>query len=338
MRLPRGKIPKEILEEFVFKNLGVRREEVILGPSAGIDGAVINTGDKSLIVSMDPITGALEKIGWLAVNVNANDIATFGVKPAFFLSCIMLPERSDDRIIKTVSVQMGEAAKALKIAIIGGHCETTQDLPSPIVVGCAFGFAEKGRFVTAGGAKPGDSLILTKTAGIEGTAILATDRKKQLKKALSEEALQEAADFYDQISVVKDALAVFRTGAVHAMHDPTEGGIAGGMHEMADASRLGFEVYEERIPIRFETSKICRFFRIDPLQLIASGSLLVAVESSQVESALGSLQEAEIPAQTVGKFNSNPSKRILMRKNGKAENMVRTKSDHLWKALKKGDN
>lgn len=135
MKLPPGKIPIDILKQVVFKNLGAEHREVILGPSAGIDGAVIDVGDKSIVVSTDPITGATERIGWLAVNVNANDIATFGCEPAFLLSCILLPENSDEAIVKTISTQMNRAATDLRIAIVGGHCETTPGLKNPIVVG-----------------------------------------------------------------------------------------------------------------------------------------------------------------------------------------------------------
>ena len=184
MTLPPGKIPIDILKEVVFKNLGAKRKEVVLGPTAGVDGAVLDLGEKSVIVSMDPITGAVERIGWLAVNVNANDIATFGVEPAFLFSCLMLPEGADKHMVETISTQMGEAAAELGIAIVGGHCESTPKLVNPIVVGCIMGFTEKGKYVTAAGAKAADKLILTKSAGIEGTAILASDRGTELKKNL----------------------------------------------------------------------------------------------------------------------------------------------------------
>ena len=274
MKLPPGKIPIDLLKEVVFRNLGAERGEVVLGPAAGVDGAVLDVGSKNAIVSMDPITGAVERIGWEAININANDVATFGVEPAFFFSCLMLPEGSDSKIIETISAQMHAAAKTLGIAIVGGHCESTPGLASPIVVGCIMGLTEKGKYVTAAGTKAGDKLILTKSAGIEGTAILATDREEQLKKVLSPTVLESAKGFYNQISVVKDALTAYKTGGVHAMHDPTEGGILNGIHEMADAACLGVRVFEEKIMVEPETTKICRFYEIDPLQLISSGHCL----------------------------------------------------------------
>jgi hydrogenase maturation factor len=335
MKLAHGKIPIDILESVVFKNLGIRRREVVLGPSAGIDGAVINVGNKSLVVSTDPITGAIELIGWLAVNINANDIATFGVEPAFLLSCILLPENADMKTVETISGQMGKAAKELGIAIVGGHCEVTPGLANPIVVGCTIGMTEKGNYVTAAGAKQGDKIILTKTAGIEGTAVLASDKENQLKKVVSATTLRNAKRFYDQISVVKDAITAFKTGAVHAMHDPTEGGVAGGIHEMADASHLGFRVHKKKIPVRPETTEICNFFEIDPLQLTASGSLLIAVERDSADRVVGILSNEGITAEVIGEFLPSVEERIIIQEDGSSENLVRPVSDHLWSALEK---
>jgi hydrogenase maturation factor len=335
MKLPPGKIPIDILKEVVFKNLGAERKEVTVGPTAGIDGAVLDIGNKSLIVSMDPITGAVERIGWLAVNVNANDIATFGVEPEFLFSCILLPENADRKIVETICTQMNAAAKDLGIAIVGGHCESTPGLTNPIVVGCVMGLTEKGRYITAGGAKPRDNLILTKSAGIEGTAILASDRESELKKTVSTTVLQNAKNFYGQISVVKDALTAYNTGGVHAMHDPTEGGVAGGIHEMADASGLGVKVFEREILVRSETAKICSYFGIDPLQLISSGALLISTEAKAAGEIIENLEQQQIDASIIGEFLESTDQRLLIRKDGSSQVLPRPLSDHLWTALRR---
>ncbi|MFZ0965299.1 MAG: AIR synthase family protein [Candidatus Bathyarchaeia archaeon] len=332
-KLSFGKVPLDILKEVVFKNLGIKRDEVVLGPSAGFDGAVIDIGNKSLIVSMDPITGAIERIGWLAVNINANDVATFGVEPAFFFSCILLPEKADRKTVETICVQMNEAAKDLGMAIVGGHCEVTPGLTNPIVVGCAMGLTEKGNYVTAGGAKLRDKLILTKSAGIEGTAILAADREEQLKKVLKPTMLQNAKKFYNNISVVKDALTAFKTGGVTAMHDPTEGGVSGGIHEMADASNLGVKIFEEKIHVQPETSKICEFFHVDPLQLISSGALLISAKPEFADKIIGELEQKKIYASIIGEFLEKSRHRLILRKNGETQTLPRPISDHLWLAL-----
>ncbi len=333
MKLPPGKIPIDILKDVVFKNLGTARSEVILGPAAGVDGAVLDFGNKNAIVSMDPITGAVERVGWEAINVNANDVATFGVEPAFFFSCIMLPENADSKIVETISTQMHKAAKELGIAIVGGHCESTPGLENPIVVGCIMGLTEKGKYVTAAGTKAGDKLILTKSAGIEGTAILASDREVQLTKTFTSTLLDSAKGFYKQISIVKDALTAYRAGGVHAMHDPTEGGILNGIHEMADAAGLGVRVFEEKITIEPETAKICRFYEIDPLQLISSGALLIAADPQATNKIIDSLGQEHIYADVIGEFNPTPNKRIIIHKDDSPEILPRPTSDHLWIAL-----
>jgi hydrogenase maturation factor len=333
MKLPLGKIPIDILQNTVFKNLGTNRTEVILGPTAGVDGAVLEIGDKSVIVSMDPITGAVERIGFEAVNVNANDVATFGVQPAFIFSCIMLPKDADSQIVETINTQMSKAAKEHGIAIVGGHCESTPNLTNPIVVCCIMGLTKKGEYITTAGAKEGDKLILTKSAGIEGTAILATDREAQLSEVLNSEMLQAAKELYKQISVVKDALTAYQTGGVHAMHDPTEGGIFNGIHEMADAASLGVRVFEEKIVVRPETTEICRYFKIDPLQLISSGALLIAAEPKATSKIIETLKQQGIYATVIGEFNSDPKKRDLELKTGMLQTLPRPVSDQLWTAL-----
>jgi hydrogenase maturation factor len=335
LALPSGKVPIEVLQKIIFKHLGVKRKEIVLGPHVGVDGAVVEVGNKVLITSMDPITGALERIGWLAVNVNANDIATFGIRPTLFSSCILLPPGATDATIETISKQMDTAAKKLEIAIIGGHCETTPGITHPIIVGTAMGITKKNNYVTSGGAKPGNSLILTKGAGIEGTAILATDRKELLQRQFSQTFLSRATDFFDCISIVEEAVSAFETGGVTAMHDPTEGGVAGGIQEMADASKVGVKVFETKIPIQKETLEICKFFKIDPLQLISSGALLIAAKHAFAESIVETLKKRGINASIIGEFLKEPDKRVLVSTNGSKSSFVRPFSDHLWMALKR---
>lgn len=334
MALQSGKVPVEILQKIIFKHLGAKRKEVILGPQIGVDGALVEIGNKVLISSMDPITGALERIGWLAVNVNANDIATFGVRPSLFSSCMLLPPGTTGATIDTISKQMDLAAKKIEMAIIGGHCETTPGIAHPIIVGTAMGVAAKNHYVTSSGAKPGDSLILTKGAAIEGTAILAADRKELLRRRFSRAFLSRAVGFFRRISVVEDALLAFKTGDVMAMHDPTEGGVAGGIQEMADASNTGVRVIESRILIEKETAEICEFFKIDPLQLISSGALLIAAKQTAAERIVTTLKKHGINSSVIGEFLKDPNRRDLVGKDDITKPLVRPVSDHLWKALR----
>jgi len=336
LKLPYGKVPPEVLEETVFKRLGARRKDVILGPAAGEDGAVIEVGDKLVVSTVDPITGATERLGWLAVNICANDVATFGVKPAFYSSCILLPENYGEETLETISEQIDRAAKKLGIAVIGGHTEVTPGLTHPVVVGQCMGVTEKGRYVTSGGAKPGDALILTKSAGLEGTAILAADCYEELRKSFDETFLESAKGFFEKISVVEEAVSAFEAGGVNAMHDPTEGGVAGGIHELADASNLGVKVFEEKIPVAKETYEICSFFEIDPLQLISSGALLIAAKPEFAEKIVERIVNRGIDASIIGKFLNSLEDRVLVRRDGSETSLVRPRSDHLWRALETG--
>ena len=333
MKLPSGKVPKSILQKVVYGRLGASRREVVVGPAFGLDGAVIELGEKALITSMDPITGAIERIGWLAVNINANDVSTFGVEPAFFSSCLLLPETSSEETVMTICEQMDIAAKKLNVSITGGHSEVTPMLSFPIVVGCCMGITENERYVTSRDAKPGNLLILTKSVGLEGTAILAADRFDQLSKKLQRSMLTRAQRFFDDISVVNEAVLAFKTGCVTAMHDPTEGGVIGGILEMAVASEVGFRVFEEAISIAKETREICKFFEIDPLQLIASGSLLIAAERERADELLTVLRKNGVVASIIGEFLPSTVEREIMRHDGRTEQLEAPSCDHLWVAL-----
>ncbi len=330
-----GKVPAEILQEVVFKNLGTHRSDVILGPAVGEDAAILRVGEETAIVATDPITGAEEWLGWLAVNVGANDVATCGVEPRWFSSCLLLPRDSKKELIEKICSQMDEAARQLNMAIIGGHCEITPGIEHPLVIGCSIGLADHGRYVTSSGAQVGNRIIMTKGAGIEGTAILATDRRTHLRQAFSRSFLQRAGNFFTKISVVKDALTAFRTGGVSAMHDPTEGGIAGGLHEIADAANVGFQVYEDKILIPEETKKICGHFGIDPLQLISSGSLLITAKEEKIEEILTALSQNDVRASIIGEITEPDRGRTLVTKTGEKTNLVRPLSDHVWIALSK---
>ncbi|ASJ07168.1 AIR synthase family protein [Thermococcus pacificus] len=329
--LPPGKIPPEKLKELVFSRLGAPGERVLIGADLGIDAAAIDFGDKVLVASTDPITGAEENIGFYAVHVNANDVATFGARPKWFLVSILLPEGSDERTLEQIMEDLHASASKLGIAIVGGHTEVTPGLKRPIVVGTMLGEVEKGKLVTSNGAKPGDAIILTKWAGLEGTSIIASERSEELEREFGKDFVERAKSFIDMISVVEDALTASEVG-VHAMHDPTEGGIANGLHEMADAAGLGFAVYADKIPIRDETRRICEFYGLTPLALISSGALMISAPGEKAGKVVAALMEKGINASVVGEFVKDPERRVLI-ENGEERPLERPESDELWKVL-----
>jgi hydrogenase maturation factor len=311
----RGKLNAERLKTLVLPYLGALNERILVPPRIGEDAAVIDLGCTKLIAASDPITGAIDHIGMYAVNINANDVACSGAAPEFFLSVLLLPQDvSDDQVRMIASDISGEAEK-LSISIIGGHTEFL-DTAYPIVVGTMLGLTE--RVVTTSGAKLEDDIILTKGAALEGTSILATDFYDHLSQNIDDTILHTAQNFLNALSIVKEAM-IARTLAT-AMHDPTEGGVAGALHELADASQTGFSVEPDKIPIREETKKICAVLDVDPLKLISSGSLLITVNPSQCQRLLTQLRNSGIVAEKIGKITED-------------RNLDPVKQDELWRLI-----
>lgn len=335
MSLPMGKVPSKILKQIVFKHLGSSRNDVIVGPAEGEDAAIIRVGDNLLAFHCDPISGAFSNIGWIAINIATNDIATRGVKPNWVLSCIMLPQGSNEKILSNICRQMSDAAARLGVSIVGGHSEITIGLDHPLVIVSALGIVENGHYVTTSGARAGSKIILTKSVGIEGTAILASDRGDVLRSRYGEDFVRKCLDYFNRLSVVEDALVAFEFGGVQAMHDPTEGGISNGLHEIADASKTGFKIYENEIKIRRETLDICCFFKINPLHLISSGSLLIVAEQDMADGIVSHLREKGICASIIGDVLSDAERRVIVRKDGTVESLVKPASDDLWTAFER---
>jgi hydrogenase maturation factor len=333
--LPLGKVPPKILEKHVFPFLGVKDESVLHGPGIGRDAALVRVGQQVVVASTDPITGAVHKIGAYVVHICANDVATFGIRPRWFLATVLLPEESDAQQLEEIMASMHSAAKDLNISIIGGHTEVTPELKRPIIIGFMMGLAEQNQYVSSTQAQPDNAIILTKGAAIEGTAILATERETFLKEKLGAPLVDQAQQFIDRISVVPEALTAMSTGAVKAMHDPTEGGISNGLHELADASELGFIVDRSKIVIQEETQQICQILNINPLDLIASGAMLMAVEEKQAQMLLEALQEKNITAAVIGRLVKDSSQRTIIDFDGSIKKLIQPTEDALWKALTK---
>ena len=330
-----GKVPQKILEKFVFPYLGVADADVVHGPGIGRDAALVRVGQRIVVATTDPITGAVEKIGAYALHICANDVATFGIRPRWFLATILLPENSKPNVLREIMASMHSAAQSLNVSIIGGHTEVTPDLTRPIVIGFMLGFAEGEQYVTSTSAQAGNTLILTKGVAIEGTAILATERAKDLSKHLSPSLLTRAQQFIDKLSVVPDALEAMKINAVTAMHDPTEGGVANGLHELADASGVGFIINRDALIIHEETRLICEILEIDPLTLIASGAMIIAAKEERASNVISALRENNISASIIGQLVTDSSVRLFKEPDGSETPLLLPKEDAIWQALKK---
>lgn len=334
MRLFRtGKIPSDILVRNVFRYKGSKDPSVVLGSSIGEDAALVSLDDKVLVLKTDPVTGAASDMGWLAVHINANDIACRGARPRWFLCDLLLPENSKPRLVDEIMKQVDKAAKQIEVSVVGGHTEVTPGLKKPIVVGYMVGVVKRGEFVTSSGAKPGDHIIMTKAAGIEGTAVLASDFPHKIRKEAGTELVARARALRHRLSVVDDALIAVRAGGVRAMHDPTEGGLLQGVWELAEASKVGFLIYESMIPILPETRRICSIFRVSPLRLMSSGCLLIASERKRSSMIVRRLRRNGIRAQVIGRFVPRRKGRTLVRQDGPTVRIGPQERDELYRIL-----
>ncbi len=333
--LPPGKVPPKILEKSVFPFLGAADSDVLHGPGIGRDAALVRVGRQVVVATTDPITGAVHNIGAYVINICANDVATFGIRPRWFLATILLPVNAESQLLEEIMTEMHSAAEDIAVSIIGGHTEVTPGLNRPIVIGFMLGLAKDGQYVTSAQAKADNSIILTKGVAIEGTAILATEREQVLQDKLGKSLVIRAQQYIQELSVVPEALKVISSGAVTAMHDPTEGGVANGLHELADASGLGFIVDRSKLVIRDETKKICAVFDINPLELIASGAMLITVDNKQASALVELLQDAGISASIIGRMVKDPTQRKIIDLDGSIKALIQPKEDAIWQALSK---
>lgn len=298
-----GKLCAKLLEALIGK-LPIDDERVVVGPRIGEDAAVIDMGERYLVAKTDPITFATDEIGWYAVNVNANDIAVMGATPKWFMATVLLPEgKADEALAERIFSQIGNACRELGIAVIGGHTEVTYGLDRPIVVGAMLGECEKSNLVVSSNAQVGDVVILTKGIPIEGTSIIAREREDELLRRGYEASFIERAKqmlYEPGISVVKDALIAASSGRVHAMHDPTEGGLATGLYELSWASGVSIEVDQDAIKVVEEGAKLCAEFGLDPLGTIASGALLIVAHPDDANSIINALTASGISATIIG--------------------------------------
>ena len=301
-----GKLPPELLAQ-LLEQANVSDPSVVLGPRMGEDAALIdNGGENYLVVSSDPITFAAEELGWYAVHVNANDIAATGGTPHWMMMTVILPDGAPAQLARDIMRQTLDACAEIGATLVGGHTEVTYGIDRPIAIGTMIGEVAEGKETPTSGVQGGDAIILTKGVGIEGTAILAREAADRLRAAgVSDATIERAAGFLHApgISVVPDARIALDSAAVHAMHDPTEGGVATALHEMADASNIGLEIDSAAIDGMTlpETADICRALGIDPLGLIAAGALLVATAHDDAPAVIVALAQEDIHAAIVGR-------------------------------------
>lgn len=293
-----GKIPPDVLERLVFNRRGAPRREVLVGPAIGEDAAIIDLGGYYLAIHTDPISGSIKLLGYLAVYVPTNDIAVRGIPPMWLSIALLFPPETDETLLDEVTKQIDLAAREVNVAIVGGHTEVTSAVGRPVAIATAIGVGR--RYISTSGAKPGDVVFMTKSAGQETASILATDFENEaLKKGINKEVLDRAKELAKAVSVLREALAL--ADLATSMHDPTEGGIANGLAEIAYASGVSIEVDPSKVIVYREVEELCSAFGIDPLETLSSGVLLATLPPNSVQEAEERLKKLGIPYSQIGR-------------------------------------
>jgi hydrogenase expression/formation protein HypE len=325
-----GKLSPSDLQRIIFPYLGVRRPEVLVRAAVGEDSTVIDFGEWVCVLSTDPITGAARNAGWLAVHVSCNDVASNGAEPVGVLVTLLLSQQASEAELRDLMADVNQAAFELNIEVLGGHTEVTPGLSANIISCTAVGKAPRDRYVTSSGARTGNALVLTKSAGLEGSSILATDFEDRLVGEMDPAALRRAQAFRREISVVPEGIAAAAMGAT-AMHDATEGGVLGAVYELVSAAGLGVELDGDAIPVREETRTLCRIFHADPLKLISSGALLIACPDGPA--MVEGLAQKGVSAAVIGRVTESGQ---WITEGGSRRDLEISYRDELWRILDTG--
>ncbi len=328
-----GKIDPGLLAG-LLDEVDIKDERVVIRPAVGEDVCAIRMDDKYLVAKTDPITFATERIGWYVVHINANDLATAGATPKWFLVTALLPEgRTDETMMRSIWDDLNNALQEIGCSLCGGHTEVTAGLDRPILIGQMLGEVAMEKLVNKKTARPGDRVLLTKGVPVEGTAILAHEKGDMLKNACSADKLAAGRRFLDEpgISVLKEAQIACQTGEVHGMHDPTEGGIATGLWELATACELGMWVNENNIRILQPGRDFCNALGLDPLGVIASGALLICVGPESANDVREAIESEGVACADVGEMREQADGIKLLGKNGTRRDMPVFKQDEIGK-------
>ena len=298
-----GKINNLILKEKILDNISYRNPEVLVHAGVGEDCAVVDFGEEVLVISSDPITGAVDKAGFLAVHINANDLAAAGASPLGMQVVLLFPNATEEFEIASLMEEIHQTAAEIGVEIIGGHTEIVDTVTRPMIVITGIGKAPADNYVTTGGARQGDDIIVTKSVGIEGTFILAVDFANHLQEEdVSFDCIEEAQSFSERISVLAEGLLAAEKG-VNALHDITEGGLYGALEELSEAAGKGFILEVDEVPVAPETETICSALKLDPLGLLASGSMLITAPDGR--EIVDHLHKNNIEASIIGTITAS---------------------------------
>jgi len=324
-----GKIAETVLKRSVLKQIKHRRKEVLVGPAIGEDCCILAVAeDEVLVLSTDPITGTVQDIGTLAVHITANDIAAGGAEIIGIMLTILLPEGTQESGLKSMMQDIEAVCTKLDIEVIGGHTEVTKAVHQPIVTVTGVGKMKRSEIIKTAGAKPGQEIVMTKWAGLEGTAIIASAKEAELLSKYTAGFIDGAKKLIDYISVVPES-KVARAVGVTSMHDVTEGGIFGALWEIGAASKVGLEVDLKKILMKQETVEICEYYDLNPFMLISSGCMLMVTDKAN--QLVERLKSEGITAAVIGRITDGNDRIII--NDEERRYLEPPKSDELYKVM-----
>lgn len=332
-----GKVNDGFFTRAILPHTGAAAGEVIVGPKMGVDAGIVRLGEQYMAIAEDPIfpgpTTSPEDFGWITVHIGASDVAVMGIKPQFMTYSLLLPPGTSEDYIGRLVKSISENARELGISIVGGHTGFYDAVNIPIIGGITvWGIGRD--YVTPAGAKEGDLLIITKGAAIEASGILAQEFGDELLAAgLSKKQLERAKRRFWEITVVRDAEIAMAAGGVHAMHDATEGGLARGLWEVAEASRVGLRVERKLVPVPQDIQAVCGHFELKPFEIISEGTLVIACEPAKAEAIIQDLSKEGIEAAVIGEVVPLNDGRCWINEDGSQEELLPPAVDLFWEAF-----
>jgi len=330
-RTVEGKIPHGFLGHLLSR-LTPPGREVVVGPALGEDACAIDTGGDLLVASSDPITFTEHHVGYYSVNVNANDVATMGARPRWFVATLLFPPGMRKQTLRSIFDEVDRTCVGLGIRMCGGHTEATSAVTKPVIVGTMLGTVSRRQLVRPARVRVGDKVLLTKRLALEGTSIIARERRPDVEQILGRRRAAAARNLLlaPGISVVREARCAVETAPIHAMHDPTEGGLLWGLAELGHVTGLGMEIDLDRVPVFEETRAICDHFKLNPLGLIASGSLLIVASRKGAAKVTRAIEALGIECTEIGEVGG---KGLSALRRGRRVRLPDLKGDEIAKAL-----
>ncbi len=338
-----GKLPRDVFNKIIYPNIGFRRNEVVVPPKHGVDFGVIEIGDKAVIVKTDPVFVVPEygwdRSAWFAVHILASDVSTSGNPPMYMAIDLNLPQKMSREEFEKLWIGIHREAEKLGISIVSGHTGVYGGIDYPMIGGAmVLSVTEKNHYVTTEMASPGDVVIMTKGPAIETAGILSVMFPELLEEHGGVELRKKGEEIFYKQTVVPDALTLGKLGlrsVVTSMHDATEYGVWGALHDISMASKTRIRIYKERLFIDPDIQDIINVFQkvtginIDPYAAISEGTLIATVKKDYAEEAINELEKNGIKADIIGMVISRGTG-VLINEKGMDRQLEYPETDPFW--------